>query len=84
MTESENRLTESDSDFEIEIEQIEQGEGNTRPRPKKKKKQVVASKRWCFTWNNYKTDTIEQIVHSLRILRGEIFWIIGRENCEVK
>lgn len=59
----------------IEILEIE--EGNTSPPQSIAKKQVTQSKRWCFTYNNYPVEILEQIVASFEKL--EILYIIGKE-----
>ena len=51
--------------------------GNTRTTGETKPKQVSASKRWCFTYNNY---TEEHLVEIVDILTKNCFkYIIGKE-----
>lgn len=51
--------------------------GNTRTTGETKPKQVSASKRWCFTYNNY---TEEHLVEIVEILTKNCFkYIIGKE-----
>ncbi|AXH77209.1 MAG: putative viral replication protein [Cressdnaviricota sp.] len=55
------------------LEQIEISEGNTRP----PQKQVVQSKKWCFTYNNYESDSLEKIEQEFK--KRDIKYIIGKE-----
>ncbi len=60
-------------DQEIESVQSVQGEGNTKPHPS-------ASKRWCFTWNNYSEEQFVQLVQVFGLMELDgADWIIGRE-----
>jgi len=53
------------------VEQMEQGGGNT----KLHQKRVSQSEYWCFTYNNYTSAEMEQLVHRLQQddIRGYIF-----------
>lgn len=62
----------------IKLEQLEKGEGNTKTSPK----QPIQSKRWCFTWNNYPENAMNDIIKKLEILEAE--YCIGREVGENK
>ena len=58
------------------VEQVEIVGGNTITPTKSKKKQVIQSKRWCFTLNNYTKNQIEQIISCLGAEDGAV---IGEE-----
>lgn len=51
-----------------------QGGGNINPPPKKK--QISPKKRWCFTWNNYSDNWVDQIVP---VLDKSDLYSIGEE-----
>lgn len=67
MSQAESSMTES-------VQSVQEG-GNTNPPPS-------ASKRWCFTWNNYDRNDIVQCVQGFEKLKGEVIWIIGEEVAE--
>ena len=58
-----------------QIEQVDTVEGNTKTSTAKKK-QVIQSKEWCFTLNNY---TIEQREQIISCLEPDDLYIIGKE-----
>lgn len=53
------------------------GEGNTKPLPPKR---IVASKYWCFTWNNYCDGAMD--ILETRFKKLDILYICGYEKGE--
>lgn len=56
------------------------GVGNTKTPPQIKKiteKRVVPGKYWCFTWNNWKPENLEELETKFKSLNAK--WIIGEE-----
>ena len=70
------------------IEQMEQASsqtgGNTKPQSDEvitKKKRISASKTWCFTWNNYTEENMEQMEQAFK--KHDLAYIIGKEIGEL-
>ena len=55
-------------------ESTKTGGGNTRTPPSK---QVIQSKRWCFTYNNYTLEQLDQI--ELTLKKMDMRYVIGLE-----
>lgn len=59
------------------LETLETGQGNTKTCPEKQKTRITPSKKWCFTFNNYKKEEETAIIKKLETLKSS--FIIGRE-----
>jgi len=51
--------------------------GNTKPPREKGVKQCSPAKRWCFTWNNYPEDWVNQLQFQSSKILG---YVVGRET----
>ena len=52
-------------------------EGNTNSSPDLKKKRPPSGRYWCFTWNNYPSDAVDQLDRVFCGLGAE--WLLGHE-----